>query len=455
MRPLLFSEILSATGGNAFNPTSRRLSIKSISIDTRHIRRGDLFVAIKGNNFDGHDFIRQAEKSGASVILASKVPNRVKIPIIKVTDTIRALGDIASYYRTKINAKVIAITGSNGKTTTKEMLYKILSAQGATIQSPKSYNNFIGVPLTMFMVNPAHKYVIFELGTNQKGEIPYLAKIVQPDIAVITNIGASHLAGLGSIAGVAKAKSALFNHVKPAGSIVFEYDNKWLKSYLKSDKYNVITFGFNRHAIIRADKIVSSNHGLEFLVNVQHKCILPVMGAWNAANALAALAAARALGINIRQAINALKGFHLPPMRMERAIIKGITFINDAYNANPISTASLLDEIKLIQSQGRKILVFGEMRELGRYSTKYHWEIADKIKDAGLDAVLLIGKETLNTARRLKENKFKGNVFSFKSAEEISDNLSRALKRGDMVILKGSRGIGLEKVLERVKSAIR
>jgi UDP-N-acetylmuramoyl-tripeptide--D-alanyl-D-alanine ligase len=471
MRLLLLSEIISATGGKVLYQSAKtpsyggstlrihqrvlRRRIKSISTDTRNIKRGDLFVAIKGANFDGNDFLLQAQKQGASAIIASKSPVGIKIPLIMVKDTVKALGDIASYYRTKVNAKVIAITGSNGKTTTKEMLCKILSSMGETLESPKSYNNFIGVPLTMFMVNPAHKYVIFELGTNQKGEIPYLANIVKPDIAVITNIGPSHLAGLGSIAGVARAKASLFKYLKPSGVAIMEYDNKILKPHLKGIKNNIITFGLDSNSDIWVTNVSIKNNGIEFLLNGLYKCFLPVMGAWNVSNALAALSVVYAFGLDLKKACNSLKNCHLPPMRMQKETVKGITFINDAYNANPLSTAGLIDELGLMRLMGRKILVFGEMMELGKYSVKYHREIADKISQAKLDEVILVGAETRATEKQLKENKFTGRVFSFKSAVEISDKLCIRLKEGDIVAFKGSRGVGLDKVLERIKSALK
>ena len=471
MRPLLLSEIVSATDGKVLTAPDKapsyggstlrihqrvlRRRIKSISTDTRNIKKGDLFVAVKGANFDGHDFLLQAQKQGASAIIASKSPVGIKIPLIKVADTFKALGDIASYYRTKINAKVIAITGSNGKTTTKEMLCKILSSFGKTLESPKSYNNFIGVPLTMFMAEPVHKYVIFELGTNQKGEIPYLAKIVKPDIAVITNIGPSHLAGLGSISGVARAKASLFKYLKPSGVAITEYDNKLLKPYLKQLRNNIVSFGLDDRATIWAENISYKNNKLSFIVNGLYDCVLPVMGVWNISNALAALSVVYALGLDLKKACNALKSCRLPPMRMQKETVKGITLINDAYNANPLSTAGLVDELGLMRPKGRKILVFGEMKELGKYSSRYHSEIADRIKDSRLDEVILVGEETRFTEKRLKENKFTGIVFSFKSAVEISDKLSIRLKKGDIVAFKGSRGVGLDKVLERIKSSLK
>jgi UDP-N-acetylmuramoyl-tripeptide--D-alanyl-D-alanine ligase len=478
MRVLRLSDIISSTRGKLLNRNVRTngFLIKHISTDTRSLKKGDLFVALKGANFDGHKFIPQAQKREASSVIVSVKPAQLsaKAPIIKVSDTTRALGDIARFYRRLVGAKIIAITGSNGKTTTKEMIYHILSKCGyKTVRSPKSFNNAVGVPLTMFSIDSSHKYAIFEVGTNHPGEIAYLAGIIRPDIAVITNIGASHLDGLGSLKAVAREKASLLKSLGKNGIAIIPSHNKLLAPYLKKAPYKIVTIppakakassgGFRfkfgpilrmGHPIIGSPRTSRCPSGGE---RGKHQGYLPVMGACNISNAMAALVTVRALGINIKKAINALKSFHLPPMRMEKESAGGVTFINDAYNSNPQSASAIINEIKSIKAKGRKILVFGSMNELGSYSKKYHAGIADEIISARPDAVLAVGEETRITAQRVYE-KFprtgKIVLSYFSSAAQAGDYLGSYLKKGDMVILKGSRAVGLEETLKRAKRAL-
>ncbi|MBI4835309.1 MAG: UDP-N-acetylmuramoyl-tripeptide--D-alanyl-D-alanine ligase [Planctomycetes bacterium] len=454
MRALRLADIISCTRGNLLNRNIKvnGLLVRRISTDTRSLKKGDLFVALKGANFDGHKFIPQAEKGKASSIIVSVKPARLpaKVPVIKVSDTTRALGDIARFYRRLVGARIIAITGSNGKTTTKEMIYHILSTCGCeTVRSPKSFNNAVGVPVTMFSIDAFHKYAIFEVGTNHPGEIAYLAGIIRPDIAVITNIGASHLDGLGSLKAVAREKASLLKSLGKNGIAIILPNNKLLAPYLKKALYKTVT--------IPSARAVASSGGFRFTFGKYHG-YLPVMGACNISNAMAALATVRALGIDIKRAVNALKSFHLPAMRMEKESAGGVTFINDAYNSNPQSAAAAIHEMKSIDAKGRKILVFGSMNELGAYSKKYHAQIADEIISAKPDAVLAVGEETRITAQRIYE-KFprtgKIVLSYFSSAAQAGDYLGSYLKKGDLVLLKGSRAVGLEETLKRAKHALK
>lgn len=468
MLPLSLQEIINATKGKLLTSTPLAQRIKGISTDTRTLKSGELFIALRGPNFDGHNFIKDALQHGASGIIISQ-PNFYlakrfkKIPFIKVTDTIKALGNLARFYRSKIKATVIAITGSNGKTTTKEMIYHILSrlpvprtgqtGHHTVLRSQKSYNNFIGVPLTLLRIRPEHKYAILELGTNQKGEIAYLAQIVRPHLGVIINISEAHLEGLGNLREVTREKSSLFQYLAPPRIAIFNADNKRLvKPMLKSAEYKIWTFGTSRSADIKGTGLKIEPPTLEFIINKRFHCVLPVMGSWNMDNALAAITVARSLGLGIKDTIRSLKTFKLPPMRMEKESIRGVMLINDAYNANPRSVTLAIDEIERIESQGQKIMVLGDMLELGQYSKRCHESIADKISNSQIDILVAVGKEVRVTIERLIKLKAKPTFFHFDSANQAGDFLKNYVRSGDLVFLKGSRRIGLEEVIARLKS---
>jgi UDP-N-acetylmuramoyl-tripeptide--D-alanyl-D-alanine ligase len=400
---------------------------------------------------------------------------KLGVVIIKVPDTLKALGNLARYYRNIVSAKIIAITGSNGKTTTKEMLAHILSGQGLTASSPKSFNNFIGVPLTIFSIGKKHRYGVLELGTNNPGEIAYLTGIVRPDIAIITNIAPAHLAGLKSVMGVAREKFSLFRALTPQGTAIFPGDNKILKRFTRNAEYNIETFSQTSKASIRALDVISSKRGVVRLLErselqptipgsnslhsncqrIEFKVIssgrgkypvrLSLLGNWNVDNALAAITAAKAVGVPVQDACRALSSFQPPAMRMQQEDINGITVINDAYNANPASVACAIGELSRMPSEGRKIFVFGEMRELGRQAEKYHRAVGRGIARSNIDALITVGKSTRWTLRALPKGASLFRAYC-NNVNEVIVRLKRILRKGDTVLLKGSRAVGLEKI---------
>lgn len=453
--------------------------IKGISTDTRTINKGSLFIALKGNNFDGHNFIIDAIKQKASVIILSRIPSSIKKELrlnnhtsfIKVDDTVKALGNIAAYYRRKLSAKVIAIGGSNGKTTTKDMIAHILSKRYQVVKSPRSYNNFIGLPLTILSADNHTEYLVAEVGTNQPGEISYLAKILKPDIAVITNISATHLEGLKNLEGVFKEESSLFKNLSSDDIALFESSNKRLKRLSKYAEYKTITFGMDSEATIRAKGIQIKPDYINFSIGIKgqeyHKCNLPVLGAWNIKNALASFAVSYTIGMKPAEICKALADFKLPAMRMEKYFVNGVTFINDAYNANPTSVALTireLSEMKMASQPdirpdenpfgrglglaGRKVFVLGEMRELGKYSRRFHQNIADDIAKSNIDILIAIGNESKWTMEKLSGIKTP-NILSFyyKDISEAIPYIKKIIRKNDMVLLKGSRTNSLEKII--------
>ena len=431
------------------NPAKR---VTSISTDTRTIKPGALFIALTGPNFNGHNFVTDAiNKSAVAVIISQTIQhNNKKAVIIRVSDTLKALGQLARYYRNIITAKIIAITGSNGKTTTKEMLAHILSRHAPTASSPKSFNNFIGVPLTIFSIGKKHRYGVLELGTNNPGEIAYLSDVVRPDIAIITNIAPTHLEGLKSVMGVAREKFSLFKSLAPQGTAIFAQDNKIMKRFTKNAEYNIETFGLDSKASVRGSHVNTTRQGIRFRVTVLGKkggypIQLALLGSWNADNALAAITAARTIRIPLKSACTALSAFKAPKMRMQREAINGIILINDAYNANPVSVTCAIQELSRLSSDGRKVFVFGEMRELGWHSKKYHRAVGNEIARSNIDVLITVGKSTRWTLQTLPKSASLFRVYC-NDVSEVIEHLKKILRKGDTVLFKGSRAVELEKI---------
>jgi UDP-N-acetylmuramoyl-tripeptide--D-alanyl-D-alanine ligase len=458
MIPLHLDELIRSTGGKLLTPYVPKL-IKGISVDTRTTKRDNLFIAIKGANFDGHDFIINAIKRNAAVIILSHIPNITKrslrlnnhATLIKVDDTIKALGNIARYYRSKLSAQVIAIGGSNGKTTTKDMIAHILSKYYQVVKSPKSYNNFVGLPLTILSADNRTEYLVAEIGTNKTGEINYLAKILKPHIAVITNISATHLEGLKNLSGVFREESSLFRHLSSENMAIFESSNKQLKRLSKYAEYNTLTFGTDSKATIKAEKIQTKPDSINFLIALKDKgynsCTLPVLGVWNIKNALAAFAVAYKIGMKPIKICKTLTDFKLPGMRMEKHFINGVTFINDAYNANPTSVALNIRGLSEMQVPTRKIFILGEMRELGKYSRRFHQDIANNIFASSIDILITIGSESKWTIKKLLRTKTRILSLYYNDVTEAIPSIKKIIRKNDTVLLKGSRNNSLEKII--------
>jgi len=449
MLPLALIEIIQTTQGRLLNKSFLPKHIRAVSTDTRHLKKGDLFIALKGPNFDGDNFIETAMRRGAAAVIISRPPQQMskKIPVILVADTLKALGQLAACYRSRLTIPIIAVTGSNGKTTTKEMIYHILSSKFKVIKSEKSFNNFIGVPLTLLAIRPHHQFAVVELGTNHPGEIAYLARMTRPDIGIITNVSATHLAGLGSIHRIAREKISLFKYLTPGGTALVNLDNTWLKEIPQYAEYKVVTFGTTPEAQIYGTNFRTDHKQITFRVNKRLVCRLPVTGRWNMDNALAALAATYASGIKLKDSVQRLNNFHLPAMRMEQQLVHGTRFINDAYNANPQSVSLALDEIDHIPVNNRKILVLGDMGELGEYSASCHTALGDKINRTAIDTIIAVGQEVKATLARLKKLETLKSLFHFDSTLEAGNFLKDYIQKGDLVFLKGSRVMGLEKII--------
>jgi len=429
-------------------------AVGRVSTDSRVVAAGDLFFAIRGDRFDGNRFVVEAAKRGAVAAVAdgdlAEIP---AVPVLRVRDSLEALATLAREHRKTLRGTLIAITGSNGKTTTKDMLHHVLSRGARTTKSQKSFNNHIGVPLTLLAAAAEDEFVVVEVGTNHPGEIARLAAIVHPAIAVVTNVAESHLGGLGSIAGVAQEKEALLGGLPADGVAVLNSDNEHTRRMAERVTGKLLTFGMYHECDVRGSRVESSDGRVRFWVNDRVEFVLPLLGGWNAYNALAAAAVALQCGVPLEETASRLADFRPSPMRMEPVEAGGVRFVNDAYNANPASTMLALDQFDLLDSGGRKVVVLGEMRELGEHADRLHTRIGERVARMRVDLFVAVGTGMAAAVEAVRETRgLNFPVVHVESANEAAERLSDLLRTGDLVLLKGSRAVGLERVLERLST---
>lgn len=452
---LKIDEIVKATKGrlvSGFVDTP----IKGISIDSRVIKRGEIFLALKGNSLDGHNFIKQAVNKGAAGIIASLSPKpfdlRPKMPFILVEDTTRALGDIARATRKKYAVPVIAITGSNGKTTIKEMLAWVLSAKFKVLSTEGTKNNHIGLPLALTRLDSGHGLAVLELGTNHFGEINYLADICQPNVGIIGNIGPSHLEHFKDLTGVFKEKYALIKSLKSPAVAIFNADDPFLekKIALRSNLPLIFSFGIKQKSDFFASQLKSFPGGVEFLVNNRYKFSIKTLGKHNIYNALAAIAIARLFGMEYKDISRRLRSFVFPKGRFKLVELSNVRFIDDTYNSNPLSLGQALGALENLKVKGRKIFIMGDMLELGRQKELFH-------SQAGKDAarichiLLTVGKLARISARAARSDGLAGeNIFTCQNSAQARDILFNRISpnNNDIVLIKGSRGMNLEEIFK-------
>ncbi|MDO9464471.1 MAG: UDP-N-acetylmuramoyl-tripeptide--D-alanyl-D-alanine ligase [bacterium] len=462
MESLYVNEIIEATKGQLVKG-DQNFQIRSISIDSRSIKKGDLFIAIKGDNFDGHDFIGNAIKSGASGIILSSLHSPLKTLspafIIKVSNTLKALQNLAKYYRLKFDIPIIGITGSNGKTTVKDMTEGILSQKLKITGTIGNYNNQVGVPLTAFRLSKDTSAGIFEVGISSYVEMENLGEIIYPDIAVITNINIAHMQYFKTVRGLVNAKAKLLDFVTKEGAVILNADDKYF-SFLKANaKCRVISFGIKNKADVMAENISLLPAGTKFLLNGAVKITLPVPGIHNVYNALAAASVSLQFCEDLNLVRDGLRNFKPPEMRMQMIKIKDLVIINDAYNANPASTRAALEVLRNVNSnpngtKNRKVFIFGNMLELGACEVSEHRKVGKFVTESQIDIFITIGKLAGLSAATAEENGLSGNkIFSFKNTEEVGEKLLSILQSNDTLLLKGSRAMHLENILEILKDS--
>ncbi len=451
-------DILKATEGMLLKG-KEQAAFSGVSSDTRSLKKGALFVAIKGQNFDGHDFLEEAQSKGATGAIVNSpsprpLPNgeRSKVRgsdfvIIQVKDTVKALGDIANFHRRKFDIPMIAITGSNGKTTAKEMLASILGKRYSVLKNEGTENNFIGVPLTLLKLDKTRDIAILELGTNHFGEIARLAEIIQPACGIIINIGPSHLEYFDSVDNVRREKLSLLKRLGSDGISVVNGDDEDLLKDAKNLCAEVITFGLNRECKFRATEVDEDADGIRFLLNGKHRFHLKILGRHNIHNALASIAAGSLYGVGFDEMSKVLENFKSPNLRMEFVQADGIKFIFDCYNSNPLSMASAIGTFKNINASRRKVIIAGDMLELGEKSVDFHKQMGRQAALAKVDILVGVGPLSRFILEGAQEEGIGGkSLLHFENSTDAAKALKDILKKGDLVLVKGSRAIRMEEI---------
>ena len=427
-----------------------------VQTDSRRIERGNLFVALRGEKFDGHKFLQQVANQGAVAALVEEQQN-VDLPQIVVPDTLKALGDLARFHRQRFDIPIVAVTGSYGKTSTRALIHAALSAGGETLTSQANFNNEIGLPMTLFQLDKNHKFAVLEMGMRGIKQIDYLAKIAQPTVGLITNIGPQHIELLGNLENIARAKAELIENLPADGLAVLPADSPFLPMLKGKAPCRFVTFGLAPDADYRVENVRNNppeeggiSFDLHFGSFVQSGIWLPMIGAHNAINAAAALAVAHQLGIEVAEAQWRLEEAQLPGARMHVVKTEQLTIIDDCYNAGPDSMRAALATLRDFPSNGRRVAVLGAMRELGEFSDDEHRKIGEMAGEI-CDVVVGVGSETQPMMDIIRDG---GDCKLFDwgaSADAATALVSAKLQRGDVVLVKGSRSVGLEVVVEELK----
>jgi UDP-N-acetylmuramoyl-tripeptide--D-alanyl-D-alanine ligase len=432
--------------------------VTGVSTDTRQVQPGQLFVPLKGERFDGHDYIAAAREAGAVAALwdasASMPEGNAGIALIRVNDTLEALQKLSASYLDKLSAKIVAVTGSNGKTTTKDLITSVLATHYRVHKTEGNYNNHIGLPLTILRADPQTQMLVLEMGMSGEGEIAFLSTLARPDIAVVTNVGESHLLQLGSRRNIARAKLEITDGLKPGGKLVYFGDEPLLTEELAAKgvapSMQIIKFGENSDNDWIARYIRMTAEGTQFNVSGvdDNAYELPIPGRHNAINALAAIAVGRLLGLTNEEIDHGLKTVKLTGMRIERSLAKnGALILNDAYNASPTSVKAAINLIAELSGYKTKWLVLGDMLELGPDEAEFHAEIGRYLTAAKADRVLLYGTLSEHAFAEARTRFTDDNVIYFKEKSALADYLLGKLAPEDLVLVKASRGMKLEVIV--------
>lgn len=423
--------------------------VRGISIDSRTIEPGTLFVAIEGENFDGHDFISEVKEKGAAAAIVHK-PLSVDIPHILVENTQEALLHLGAWWRQHFHIPCIAITGSCGKTTVKELTFAILSCQGKTLATQGNLNNEIGVPLSLFRLEPDLAYAVFEIGASKKGDIQPLVEAVKPDVSVLNNAGAAHIEGFKSLEGVAEAKSEIFSGLESTGTAIINADDNFVDFWrsVASDK-NILTFGVKHAADVMATNVEMKPDSVEFQLICplgQELISLPVPGAHSVMNALAAVAAVIPLGVTLASIKEGLSGYQsvLPGRLKSFKAYGGAEGIDDTYNANLSSVKAAISVLS--QSSNKRILVLGDLAECGDKAERIHREIGEWAQEEGVHQVFTIGDLS-----HFVSDSFGAGSQHCQSFDELVSVLKEHLKDSVTVLVKGSRSASMERVVEAIQ----
>ncbi|MBR6551741.1 MAG: UDP-N-acetylmuramoyl-tripeptide--D-alanyl-D-alanine ligase [Clostridia bacterium] len=445
MEKIILSEIAQWCGVK----TNLTGTINTISTDSRVIDESTLFVALKGERFDANDFVDDVLEKGAKAVVCSRY-NGKSDRVLLVEDTGKALLQIAKGYRLKFKIPFVALTGSVGKTTTKGMVHAVLSEKFNTLKTQGNLNNEIGVPKTLFCLENSHEAAVIEMGMNHFEEISRLTKTVMPDIGIITNVGTAHIENLGSREGILKAKYEITEGMKKGSPLIINGDNDML-STIDTNDFEIIKFGIDSSNLyMKAEDVKFLPDGSEFTAvceNERVKAFVPAVGIHNVYNALCAMCVGKKMGFTLSEAAVALKNFAPEGMRQNVREVKGYTFIEDCYNANPDSMKASLVTLNTIKKT-RSIAVLGDMLELGSYSDTAHYEVGKIAGDVKTDIVITFGELSALIKKGAEENGAESYSFSDKS--ELTNFLKSILKENDTVLFKGSRSMKMEEIFHEL-----
>ena len=459
------AQVLDATGGLLISG-SAEVGFAGIGIDSRSIDPHHLFVAIAGESHDGHRFVADVLDRGVKgvVVAEAQAPNMPLqrmtadgIACVSVADTTQALGALARFNRQRGSLTVLAVTGSNGKTSTRMLMDQVISQQFTTLSTSGNLNNHIGLPLTLFRLAPGHQTAVLELGMNHAGEIAHLGGICQPDVGVITNVGPAHLEGLGTIDNVAKAKGELLHTLRPGGTAILNADDPRVAALADTVDHQVVFFGSGDRARVRAGRIRLTDAGTAFRLTTpsgETAVTLATPARVMVTNALAAAAAGEVMGVPLNLIKAGLEAYSPQAGRMGiRRLGRGIHLLDDSYNANPGSMAAAIDTLVSMRGDRRAIAVLGDMLELGPQSAILHRDIGRVVGDAGIDRLYVAGQFASDVADGAMQRRMKPDQIFTGTKQAIIDRLDNQLHPGDLVLVKGSRGMTMEQVVDAISQS--
>ncbi len=460
----ILSDMVKATGGELLSGDPNQ-GFDKIGIDSRDISSHDVFVAIVGDVHDGHAFTNDVVQQGVSGLIVSR-EKTAQLPIaewqaqqiacVAVSDTTRALGDLAAFHRLRAHVPVTAITGSNGKTTTRQMTAQVVAQKYNTLATIGNYNNQIGAPLTLLRLTREYEQAVVELGTNSPGEIARLAQICAPDIGVVTNVGPAHLEGLGSLDGVMREKEQLIKHLNTGGTAVLNADDRRVYQMAKRTDNAVLLFGLSKNAEIRASAVNEKTSGISFTLHLPEAHLpidLNVPGHFMVLNALAAAAVGNLLQVSAAEIKAGLEHFQPVWGRMDIfQTANGIHIIDDTYNANPESMKAAITTLRTLRRNNRSLFVAGDMLELGNQAESLHKQVGAWAAAADIDKLLITGEFADAVVAGAINAKMSPTDIFTGTREEILDTLKQSLKPGDWILVKGSRGARMETIVKGLKS---
>jgi UDP-N-acetylmuramoyl-tripeptide--D-alanyl-D-alanine ligase len=433
--------------------------VSRICTDSRQAQAGDLFFALSGDRFDAHEFFPQVLETGVAAIVVEKAKvgrfaSRAQFPLIQVNDTRKALGRLAARYRRDFDLPVIAVAGSNGKTTTKELIASVLRQKKSTLWSEASFNNDIGVPLTLLKLEKVHQTAVLEIGTNHPGELAPLALMVAPKYAVVTNVGREHLEFFHDLAGVAREEGSAAEAVPAGGAVFLNGDNVWSDDIARRTRARVVKAGLNDKNDYRAHAIKLTENGVSFSMKsssgrVDGEYHLKLLGRHQVVNALFAIAVGDELGLSRAEIARGISECAPPKMRMQFRSAHGIGVLDDAYNANADSMLAALDTLHEMPVRSRRVAVLGDMAELGDEAAAAHSEVGEKAAALDIDQLFAIGKLASGIASAARKKGLK-NVAEFMDVETAANQIKDFVRDGDLVLVKASRSMKMERIVEQL-----